>query len=131
MLVIPFSVLVSQWVSQTRKILYLYSIILESIVMDSVVLSFVFDRKGITKKNPKKEALIQIKVYDKKTRKRKYISTGEYILKNQYSPVGPGGLSIIRHPNANAIKARIDTIFFKIQSYVYSDKCETWEDIDN
>lgn len=99
--------------------------------MDSVVLSFVFDRKGVTKKNPKKEALIQIKVYDKKTRKRKYISTGEYILKNQYSPVGPGGLSIIRHPNANAIKARIDGIFFKIQSYVYSDKCEIWEDIDN
>ena len=58
--------------------------------MDSVVLSFVFDRKGITKKNPKKEALIQIKVYDKKTRKRKYISTGEYILRSQYSPIGQG-----------------------------------------
>lgn len=99
--------------------------------MDGVVLSYVFDRKGVTKEDAKKEALIQIKVYDTKTRKRKYITTNEYILKSQYSDVGSGGLSIIKHPNAAAIKARIDKIFSKVQAYVYSDKCETWEDIDN
>lgn len=99
--------------------------------MDGVILSYVFDRKGVTKDNPKKEALIQIKVYDTKTRRRKYISTNEYILRSQYSNVGSGGLSIIKHTNAAAVKARIDKIFSKVQAYVYSDKCETWEDIDN
>ena len=98
--------------------------------MNKVVLSYVFDRKGITKSNPKKEALIQIKVYDPVTRKRKYISTGEYILKSQFSDVGSGGLSIIKHPNAAAIKSRIDAQFSKIQAYVYSDRCEAWEDVD-
>lgn len=99
--------------------------------MEGIVLSFVFDRKGVTKKQPKKEALIQIQVYNTKTWKRKYISTNEYILRNQYSPVGPGGLSIIRHPNAAAVKTRIDKMFSKIQAFIYSDHCQTWEDIDN
>lgn len=99
--------------------------------MDSAVLSFVFDRKGISKDNPKKEALIQIKVYDPKTRIRKYISTGEYILRSQYSPVGSGGLSIIKHPNAATIKNRIDKVFSKVQAFVYSDKCNSMEDVDN
>lgn len=99
--------------------------------MDGIILSYIFDRKGVTKVDAKKEALIQIRVYDTNTRKRKYITTDEYILKSQYSDVGAGGLSIIKHPNAAAIKARIDKIFSKIQAFVYSDKCETWEDIDN
>lgn len=99
--------------------------------MENIVLSYVFDRKGVTKVDPKKEALIQIKVYDTKTRKRKYITTNEYILKSQYSKVGSGGLSIIKHPNAAVIKSRIDKIFSRVQAFVYSDRCESWEDIDN
>lgn len=99
--------------------------------MDSLTLRFVFDRKAVTKKEPKKEALIQIEVYDKVSRKKKYISTDEYILRSQYSPVGSGGLSIIKHPNAAAIKARIDKTFNKVQAFVYSDKCQSLNDVDN
>lgn len=99
--------------------------------MDNVIVSFVFDRRGITKDNAKKEAPIHVRVYEPKTRIRKYIHTNESILKSQYSDVGTGGLSIIKHPNAAAIKARIDKIFAKVQAFVYSDKCETMEDIDN
>lgn len=99
--------------------------------MENAVLSFVFDRKGVTKGKPHKEALIQIKIYDPVTRLRKYISTGEYILKSQFSPVGPGGLSIIKHPNANLVKNRIDKTFAKIQAFVYSDKCKTINDVEN
>ena len=98
--------------------------------MDSLVLRFIFDRKGVTKREPKKEALIQIEVYDKISRKKKYISTGEYILRSQYSPVGTGGLSIIKHSNASIIKNRIDKTFSKIQAFVYSDKCQFLEDVD-
>ena len=97
--------------------------------MDNVVLSFVFDRKGVTKGNPKKEALIQIKVYDPESRTRKYISTGEYILRSQFSPVGSGGLSIIKHPNASLVKSRIDKVFSKVQAFVYSDKCRAMDDV--
>lgn len=99
--------------------------------MDNVIVSFVFDRRGITKDNAKKEAPIHVRVYEPKTRIRKYIHTNESILKSQYSDVGTGGLSIIKHPNAAAIKARIDKIFAKVQAFVYSDKCETMEDVEN
>ena len=104
--------------------------------MDSLTIRFVFDRKGITLKEPKKEslkkeALIQIEVYDKSSRKKKYISTGEYILRKQYSDVGPGGLSIVQHPNAAVIKARIDKIYYKVQAFIYSDKCQSLNHVDN
>ncbi|MFV0539179.1 MAG: tyrosine-type recombinase/integrase [Dysgonomonas sp.] len=99
--------------------------------MDNVVVSFVFDLRGITKDNAKKEAPIHVRVYEPKTRIRKYIHTNEFILKSQYSDVATGGLSIIKHPNAAAIKARIDKIFAKVQAFVYSDKCETMEDVEN
>lgn len=99
--------------------------------MDNVVLSFVFDLRGVTKDNAKKEAPIHIRVWDPITRKRKHIHTNEFILKSQYSDVGTGGLSIIKHPNAALIKARIDKIFTKVQSFVYSDKCESLDDVDN
>lgn len=99
--------------------------------MDNVVVSFVFDLRGVTKDNAKKEAPIHVRVYEPKTRIRKYIHTNEFILKSQYSDVGTGGLSVIKHPNAAAIKARIDKIFAKVQAFVYSDKCETMEDVEN
>ena len=99
--------------------------------MDNVILSFVFDLRGVTKDNVKKEAPIHIRVWDPVTRKRKHIHTNEFILKSHYSNVGTGGLSIIKHPNAALIKSRIDKIFVKVQAFVYSDKCETLEDFDN
>lgn len=99
--------------------------------MDNVIVSFVFDLRGVTKDNAKKEAPIHIRVWDPITRKRKHIHTNEFILKSQYSDVGTGGLSIVKHPNAALIKARIDKIFAKVQAFVYSDKCETLNDVDN
>lgn len=99
--------------------------------MDNVIVSFVFDLRGVTKENPKKEAPIHIRVWDPITRKRKHIHTNEFILKSQYSNVGAGGLSVIKHPNAAIIKARIDKIFTKVQAFVYSDKCQSLNDVDN
>jgi len=99
--------------------------------MDNVIISFVFDLQGVTKDNAKKEAPIHIRIWDPIARKRKHIHTNEFILKSHYSNVGTGGLSIIKHPNAALIKARIDKIFAKVQAFVYSDKCETLDDVDN
>lgn len=59
---------------------------------------------------------MKIEVYDKVSRKKKYISTVEYILRKQYSNVGAGGLYIVQYLNAAVIKAQIDKIYYKVQA---------------
>lgn len=52
--------------------------------MDGLSIRFVFDRKGETKNDAKKKALVQVEVFDKVSRKKVYISTGVKILREQY-----------------------------------------------
>lgn len=74
---------------------------------------------------------MKIEVYDKVIRKKKYISTVEYILRKQYSNVGAGELSIVQYLNAAVIKAQIDKIYYKVQTCIYSDKCQSLNDVEN
>lgn len=89
----------------------------------------VFDRKGETKNNPKKEALVQIEILDKGMRKKKYISTGIKLFANQYSAVG--GFSVKNHLNAIIVKTKVFEIYNKIEAFVHSDKCTCIDDVDN
>lgn len=97
--------------------------------MDTLLVRFVFDRKGETKKEPKKAALVQIEVFDRITRKKVYISTGIKILANQYS--ANGGFSIKAHPNATILKAKAHRIFNQIEAFANSNLCASIDDIKN
>lgn len=93
------------------------------------LMRFVYDRKGITKTDPKKPALVQIEVFDRTTRKKVYLSTGIKITKNQYSP--NGGFSIKAHPNAVILKARAHKMYAQVEAFVASERCLKIEDVKN
>lgn len=97
--------------------------------MDGLSIRFVFDRKGETKKDPKKKALVQIEVFDKKSRKKVYISTDVKILRDQYSM--DAGFSVKKHPNAVVLKSKAHSVYSQIEAFVYSDKCQSIEDVKN
>lgn len=97
--------------------------------MNLFSIRIVFDRKGETKSNPKKEALVQIEVIDKTTKRKKYISTGIKLFANQYS--ANGGFSVKNHPNAIILKSKVFEIYNKIEAFIHSDKCTCIDDIDN
>lgn len=97
--------------------------------MDGLTMRFVYDRKGETKNNPDKKALLQIEVYDKISRRKVYISTDIYLLAKQFSP--EGGFSVKSHPNALTIKSKGHKIYSKIYDFIHSDKCNKLEDVRN
>lgn len=89
----------------------------------------VFDRKGDTKNNPKKQGLVHIEVVERQTKRKKYIYTGVKILPNQYS--SNGGFSIRNHPNAIVLKTKVFDVYNKVEAFVHSDKCISIDDIGN
>ena len=97
--------------------------------MDGLSIRFVFDRKGETKKDASKKALVQIEVYDKITRKKVYISTGIKLLKSQHSQ--SAGFSIVSHPNATILKKKAYNIYNKIEAFINSPKCNSIDDVKN
>ncbi len=97
--------------------------------MENAILKFVFDRKGITKKDASKKGLVQIEIYDRNTFRRAYISTGLKLKKNQFSP--NGGLSVKNHPNASLLKSNAHSLFNKVEAFVLSAKCNSFDDIKN
>lgn len=89
----------------------------------------VFDRKGETKSNPKKLALVHIEVLERQTKRKRYIYTGVKILESQYS--SNGGFSIKNHPNALILKSKVFEVYNKVEAFIHSDKCTCLDDIDN
>lgn len=95
--------------------------------MVSVSLDFKFDTRGVA--SDKKQGLLQIVVRMNKTSRRKYISTGIRLYKNQFSD--KKGFTCINHDNAKDITSGAWEIYNKIEKYCLSDRCLKWEDIDN
>ena len=95
--------------------------------MVSVSLYFDFDVKGVA--SDKKKGLLQIVVRMNKTSRRKRISTGIRLYKNQFSD--KKGFTCINHDNGKDITSGAWEIYNKIEKYCLSDKCPKWEDIDN
>lgn len=90
---------------------------------------FVFDRKGETKKDPSKKALVQIEVYEKVTHKKVYISTGVRLTKKQFST--HGGMSVKDHPNAAILKNDAHSVYNQIEAFIGTDKCQSIDDVKN
>lgn len=95
--------------------------------MVSVSIDFKFDAKGVA--SDKRKGLLQIVVRMNKTSRRKHISTGIRLYKNQFSD--KKGFTCINHDNGKDITSGAWEIYNKIEKYCLSDKCLKWEDIDN
>jgi len=93
--------------------------------MENAQIRFVFDNKK--QATATKTGLLQIEVRKKGTNKRKVISTGIKLLKNQFSD--KNGFTCKNHPNAPALTGKGKSIFRKIEAFVLSDKCKTLEDV--
>lgn len=95
--------------------------------MENLAIRVVFDHRGKTKDNPKIKATVHIEIYDSKTRKKAYVSTGVKILREQYSP--NGGFSVIKHPNAPILKTKVHNIYNAVEKFINSDKCNSIKDV--
>lgn len=95
--------------------------------MVSVSLDFKFDAKGVA--SDKRKGLLQIVVRMNKTSRRKHISTGIRLYKNQFSD--KKGFTCINHENAKDITSGAWEMFNEIEKYCLSDRCLKWDDIDN
>ena len=71
--------------------------------------AFEYDRSKVTQKDKSKPGLIQIRVT--LNRKRKWFSTGIYVLSNQWHPAK----LIIKHPNANKLNQRLKMLLKKLE----------------
>lgn len=96
--------------------------------MNILNIRIVFDRKGETKNNPKKQSLVHIEVLERQSKRKKYIYTGVKILPNQYS--SHGGFSVKNHPNALILKTKVFEVYNKVEAYIHSGKCHSIDDID-
>lgn len=91
--------------------------------MDNLSMRYVFDRKH--KATASKTGLLQIEVRINNTSKKKFISTGVKLFKNQFSE--RNGFTCINHPNSQLITGKARAIFNKIEAFVLSDDCKSFE----
>lgn len=95
--------------------------------MENLAMRIVFDQKGKAKKDPKKKAMIHIEVRDVVTNKKTYIPTNVKILFEHYTK--DGTIISSKHPNGAILRKNIQSIFNKIEAFVFSEKCKTFDDI--
>lgn len=96
------------------------------IIMDNAQLRYVFDQKKQAN-NETKKGLLQIEVRLKGTNKRKTISTGVSLYKNQFSD--KNGFTCKNHPNAPAVTGKVSRMFRQIEAFVLSENCITLDDV--
>lgn len=96
--------------------------------MDNAQLRYVFDRQKQAN-NDSKTGLLQIEVRLTGSNRRKLISTGVHLYKNQFSD--KNGFTCRNHANAPAITGKVTRIFRRIEAFVLSDKCQTLDDVKN
>jgi site-specific recombinase XerD len=94
--------------------------------MDNAQLRYVFDRQKQAN-NDSKTGLLQIEVRLTGTNKRKLISTGVHLYKNQFSE--KNGFTCKNHPNAPAITGKVTKMFRQIEAFVLSGGCRNLEDV--
>lgn len=95
--------------------------------MVGLSINFIFDVKGVSTND--KQGLLQIVIRQNKTSRRKYISTGIRLYKNQFST--KKGFTCINHENAKDITSTAWEFFNKIEKFCLSERCQKWEDINN
>lgn len=94
--------------------------------MDNAQLRFIFDRyKKADNSNYK--GLLQIEVRLTGSNRRKLISTGIHLFKNQFSD--KNGFTCKNHENSPAITGKATRLFRQIEAFVLSDKCKSLEDV--
>jgi site-specific recombinase XerD len=96
--------------------------------MDNAQLRYIFDRQKQAN-NDTKTGLLQIEVRLTGTNRRKLISTGIHLYKNQFSD--KNGFSCRNHENAPAITGKANRIFRKIEAFALSEKCSNLDDVKN
>lgn len=97
--------------------------------METLAMRIIFDRKGIAKKSPKTKAMISIEVRDTTTNQKTYIPTNVKILSEHYAK--DGTIISQKHPNASILRKNVQSIFNRVEAFVLSDKCKTFDDIKN
>jgi hypothetical protein len=65
--------------------------------------------------------LLQIEVRINRTSQKKFISTGIYLLKNQFSE--KNGFTCLNHPNSQLITGKARHIFNQIEAFALSKNC--------
>ena len=96
--------------------------------MDDAQLRFIFDRYN-TANNDTKKGVLQIEVRVFGTNRRKLITTGVHLYKNQFSD--KNGFTCKNHDNAAAITGKVMRQFRKIEAFVLSDDCKSLDDVRN
>ncbi|NDV93520.1 hypothetical protein D0T84_01135 [Dysgonomonas sp. 521] len=94
--------------------------------MVGLSINFIFDVKGVS--SLEKQGLLQIVIRQNKTSRRKYISTGIRLYKNQFSD--KKGFTCINHENAKDVTSTAWEMYNKIEKFCLSDRCIKWEDIE-
>lgn len=94
--------------------------------MENIQLRYVFDQKNQAN-NDTKTGLLQIEVRLKGTNKRKTISTGVSLYKNQFSD--KNGFTCKNHPNAALVTGKVTKMFRQIEAFVLSEKCTCLDDV--
>jgi site-specific recombinase XerD len=96
--------------------------------MNNAQLRFVFDNKK--QASDTKTGLLQIEVRITGSNKRKTISTGVHLLKNQFS-IKSTGFVCKNHDNAPGVTGKVTRMFRQIEAFVLSEKCKNLEDVNN
>lgn len=86
---------------------------------------YVFDRKHTATATTK--GLLQIEVRVNGTSKKKFISTGVKLFRGQFSE--RNGFTCINHPNAQLITGKARAVFNKVEAFILSEHCHTFEQI--
>ena len=94
--------------------------------MDNAQLRFIFDRYNVAN-NDTKKGVLQIEVRLFGSNRRKLITTGVHLYKNQFSE--KNGFTCKNHDNATAITGKVARQFRKIEAFVLSDKCKSLDDV--
>jgi len=95
--------------------------------MDNTQIRYVFDNKK--QASDTKKGLLTVEVRITGTNKRKTISTGIKLYKNQFSD--KNGFTCRNHSNAPAITGKATRIFRQIEAFILSDECKNLDDVKN
>jgi site-specific recombinase XerD len=94
--------------------------------MNNIQLRFLFDRKNEANSDTRK-GLLQIEVRITGTNRRKLISTGIRLHRNQFS--NKNGFTCRNHANAALITGNAARMFREVEAFVFSDKCTSLDDV--
>jgi site-specific recombinase XerD len=96
--------------------------------MDNIQLRYIFDRRKEAD-NDTRKGLLQIEVRLTGTNRRKLVSTGVRLYKNQFS--NKNGFTCRNHVNAPLITGKVTRMFREMEAFVLSGECGSLDDVKN